>query len=54
MDDDTVGERHLLRAPEVFGEIMPGLERKRRWSMEEKLRILAQSVAPGVISNVDL
>jgi transposase len=26
---------------------MLGLERKRRWGMEEKLRILAQSVAPG-------
>lgn len=26
---------------------MPGLERRRRWSTEEKLRILAQSVAPG-------
>jgi transposase-like protein len=26
---------------------MPGLERRRRWSIEEKLRILAQSIAPG-------
>jgi transposase len=26
---------------------MPGLERRRRWRTEEKLRILAQSVAPG-------
>ena len=31
----------------MLGEVMPGLERRRRWSMEEKLRILAQSVAAG-------
>ena len=32
---------------EVLGEGVPGAERRRRWSLEEKLRILAQSVAPG-------
>jgi transposase len=47
MDDDTAVERVLRSAPEVLGEVMPGLERRRRWSTEEKLRILAQSVAPG-------
>src|SRR5271156_6780912 len=47
MDDETAVERVLPRAPEVLGEVMPGLERRRRWSIEEKLRILAQSVAPG-------
>jgi transposase len=34
-------------APEVSGEILSGPERRRRWSAEEKLRVLAQSVAPG-------
>ena len=34
-------------APEVRGEVLTGPERRRRWSVEEKLRILAQSVAPG-------
>lgn len=47
MDDDRAAERLLRSAPEVFGEVMPGLERRRRWGTEEKLRILAQSVAPG-------
>jgi len=47
MDEETAVERVLPRAPEVLGEVMPGLERRRRWSIEEKLRILAQSVAPG-------
>jgi transposase len=47
MDEDTTAERELRSAPEVLGEIMPGLERRRRWSTKEKLRILAQSAAPG-------
>src|SRR3984957_15578959 len=34
-------------APELRGEVLSGPERRRRWSTEEKLRILAQSVAPG-------
>lgn len=37
----------LTRAREVRGEVLLGPERRRRWSTEEKLRILAQSVAPG-------
>ncbi len=47
MDDGIATEGVLARAPEVSGEVMPGLERRRRWSVEEKLRILAQSVALG-------
>ena len=46
-DDETAAERVLPRAPEVLGEVMPGSERRRRWCTGEKLRILAQSVAPG-------
>lgn len=29
------------------GEVLAGPERRRRWSVDEKVRILAQSVAPG-------
>ncbi len=51
MDDEAVFESDLprahMRAPEVRGEVLSGPERRRRWSTEEKLRILAQSVAPG-------
>src|ERR1700735_3687387 len=47
MDNGTTVESILRSAPEVLGEVMPGLERRRRWSTEEKVRILAQSVAPG-------
>jgi transposase len=36
-----------MRAREVRGEVLVGPERRRRWSVEEKLRILAQSVARG-------
>jgi transposase len=35
------------RALEVRGEVLSGPERRRRWSTEEKLRVLAQSVALG-------
>ncbi len=34
-------------APELRGEVLSGPERRRRWSTEEKLRVLAQSMAPG-------
>src|ERR1700753_2812706 len=51
MDDAAVTNdvlpRARMRAPEVVGEVLVGPERRRRWSLEEKLRILAQSVAPG-------
>jgi transposase len=36
-----------MRAREVRGEVLTGPERRRRWSVEEKVRILAQSAAPG-------
>lgn len=52
MDDGLlIGEEELrstrMRAREVRGEVLAGPERRRRWSVEEKLRILAQSVASG-------
>ena len=52
MDDGLlIGKEDLgstrMRAREVRGEVLTGPERRRRWSVEEKLRILAQSVAPG-------
>ena len=52
MDDVASIDKEVLRsarksAPEVEGEVLSGPERRRRWSAEEKLRVLAQSVAPG-------
>src|ERR1700733_353663 len=52
MDDATVIDESGLpsahtRDREVRGEVLAGPERRRRWNTEEKLRILAQSVAPG-------
>jgi transposase len=52
MDDAGLAEKEDLgsahtRAREVRGEVLTSPERRRRWSLEEKLRILAQSVAPG-------
>lgn len=52
MDDGALIDNEDLRstrtrAREVRGEVLLGPERRRRWSTEEKLRILAQSVAPG-------
>jgi transposase len=41
-----IGSTHT-RARAVHGLVLTGPERRRRWSLEEKLRILAQSVAPG-------
>src|SRR5260370_20245614 len=51
MDDDAVIAKEqfwstLKSAPKARGEVLAGPER-RRWSVEEKLRILGQSVAPG-------
>ena len=43
---DELRSTHM-RAPELRGEVLSGPERRRRWSTEEKLRVLAQSVAPG-------
>jgi transposase len=52
MNDDVAIVNEDLRsarksAREVRGEVLSGPERRRRWSTEEKLRILAQSAAPG-------
>jgi transposase len=47
VDDAAVAESILRSAPEVAGEVLSGVSRRREWSTEEKLRILAQSVAPG-------
>jgi len=44
--NDDLGNTRM-RAREVRGEVLTGPERRRRWSTEEKLRILAQSIAPG-------
>ena len=46
VDKEEFGSTHT-RARKVHGEVLTGPERRRRWSLEEKLRILAQSVAPG-------
>ena len=46
VDKEDLGSTHT-RAREVRGEVLTGPERRRRWSLEEKLRILGQSVAPG-------
>ena len=48
IDKEDLGSTHT-RAGEVHGEVLTGPERRRRWSLEEKLRILAQSVAPGLL-----
>lgn len=45
-DNEDLGSTRT-RAREVHGEVLTGPERRRRWSLEEKLRILGQSVAPG-------
>jgi transposase len=52
MDDVTHIDKEALRsahtsASELRGEVLSGPERRRRWSTEEKLRVLAQSMAPG-------
>ena len=47
MDEEEHVESMLRRAPELCGEVLSGVSRRRIWSTEEKLRILAQSAAPG-------
>lgn len=52
MDDDLAVETELLRSTHTSasvrrGEVLAGPERRRRWSVEEKLRVLAQSTSPG-------
>jgi len=52
MDEVSAIGKEALRsahtsAAALHGEVLSGPERRRRWSTEEKLRVLAQSVAPG-------
>src|SRR6266702_3179152 len=48
MDDGLlIGNEDFGSTRMRAGEVLTGPERRRRWSVEEKLRILAQSVAPG-------
>jgi transposase len=52
MDIDVAVVKEDLRSsrkstPKLRGEVLSGPERRRRWSNEEKLRVLAQSIAPG-------
>ena len=45
--DGVEVETILRRAPELGCEVLPGVPKRRSWSTEEKLRILAQATAPG-------
>lgn len=36
----------------VIAEVLEGPERRRRWSAEEKARIVAESLVPGAIASV--
>src|SRR5580658_3594358 len=52
MGDDVAVVKEELRSSrkttrEGRGEVLSGPERRRRWSTEEKLRVLAQSMAAG-------
>ncbi len=53
--DDAAGSglgSGRTRGREVRAEVLTGAERRRRWSTEEKLRILAQSVAPNASASL--
>ena len=47
MDDEPEIERVLPSAHRRARDVLSGPERRRRWSTEEKLRVLEQSIAPG-------
>lgn len=47
MADDVGVTTMLRRAPELDYEVLSGVWKRRTWSTEEKLRILAQAEAPG-------
>ena len=51
MDDvlvsEPITERSFARS-----EVLVGPERRRRWSLAEKRRIVAESLAPGAVSSV--
>jgi transposase len=40
-------DRVLRSSPELGREVLPGVSKRRTWSTDEKLRILAQATAPG-------
>ena len=46
IDKEVLRSAHTS-ASKLRGEVLNGPERRRRWSTEEKLRVLAQSMAPG-------
>lgn len=48
-DAASVSESALTRARKVRSEVLAGPERRRRWSVDEKLRILGQCSVPGAI-----
>ena len=52
-DTALMEESALTSAPtqarKVRSEVLPGPERRRRWSVEEKLRILGQCSVPGAM-----
>ena len=45
--DGVEVETILQRAPEEDYEVLAGVSKRRSWSTEEKLRILAQASGPG-------
>jgi transposase len=45
--DGVEVESVLRTSPELGFEVLPGVSKRRSWSTDEKLRILAQSEAPG-------
>ncbi len=47
MADGIEVETILRRAPELGYEVLSGVSKRRNWTTEEKLRILAQAAAPG-------
>ncbi len=55
-DAGLAQESALTSAPtrprKVRSEVLAGPERRRRWSVEEKLRILAQCAAPGAMPSL--
>lgn len=47
MADGIEVESVLRSTPELGYEVLSGVSKRRSWSLEEKLRILAQGEAPG-------
>ena len=51
MDDVLVSEP-ITEQSFARSEVLVGPERRRRWSLAEKRRIVAESLAPGAVSSV--